>query len=394
VSPDHPEASPNFSSSLTKILVYESVVEGGFGKNLKLEDGALLELGRFEHSVSADSSDAPPGAPDAVPEAEASGTSSLAPDRRRRFSSFHFRKRDERRAAGPALAVVDVEPSAEEESKDKEEDIGVRITIRLAALDEQSTELTSPNEQVTYLHVVRFGVPGERDAGDVRPWVVKVVKREATVSVHLSTFLLEPKTTQIGPHTFQLHEIYGLTSHTSGSAAPTAPLPSTHTYPPADTIAEAPAGGEEDEALSECLVCLSSPREVVLLPCRHLVACKDCALNMVEFGAGGNIVQNEEPVEAGGDAAANGADVDANASTAATAGADAPVPITAVPSAPTPRRKRKAKGWFCPVCRQREFLVLVPIPLMLILQQRILLFSGSQQILHPLRQRKSNHQIL
>jgi len=77
----------------------------------------------------------------------------------------------------------------------------------------------------------------------------------------------------------------------------------------------------------------------VLLPCRHLVACKDCALNMVEFGAGGNITQ-----------AAEALNEDANAVNPATPG-------TATASAPVPpitnsRRKRKAKGWFCPVCRQ------------------------------------------
>lgn len=97
----------------------------------------------------------------------------------------------------------------------------------------------------------------------------------------------------------------------------------------------------EDDPSSECLLCLSSPREVVLLPCRHLVACKECALNMVEFGAGGHITQTEEPVAnaEGGDAPGEGADA-------------APTPATPAVLTPT-RRKRKAKGWFCPVCRQR-----------------------------------------
>ncbi|KAJ7152285.1 hypothetical protein C8R43DRAFT_1127364 [Mycena crocata] len=36
-------------------------------------------------------------------------------------------------------------------------------------------------------------------------------------------------------------------------------------------------------------------RRVVLLPCRHLVACRPCAVNMVEFGAGGAIVAEAEP---------------------------------------------------------------------------------------------------
>ena len=72
-------------------------------------------------------------------------------------------------------------------SKHKDDD-GVKVTIRLVALDEQETELASPNEQTTYLHIVRFGAKpevkeeGEKDkVEDSRPWVVKVVKREATV---------------------------------------------------------------------------------------------------------------------------------------------------------------------------------------------------------------------
>lgn len=181
------------NSALAKLLVYESVVEGGFAKTLKLDDGALLELGRFEHvhapanlveGKSADPTDAEAGAPDngAQP--------SVRNNARRRFTHFHFRKRSHNRSvSGPALAVVDAaEPAtvqdAKKPTKEEAEQNGVRVTIRLAALDEQGTELASPNEQVTYLHIVRFGTGGDADADaeDLRPWVVKVVKREATVS--------------------------------------------------------------------------------------------------------------------------------------------------------------------------------------------------------------------
>jgi hypothetical protein len=85
----------------------------------------------------------------------------------------------------------------------------------------------------------------------------------------------------------------------------------------------------------------------VLLPCRHLVACKDCALNMVEFGAGGYITQAAEAINEGANTA--------NPATPGTA-------TVSVPSPPVPptnsRRKRKAKGWFCPVCRQRKCIIL------------------------------------
>jgi hypothetical protein len=161
---------------------------------------------------------------------------------------------------------------------------------------------------------------------------------------------------QIGPHTFHLHEIYGLSSSSTSTAAPTAPLPVSHTYPPTDSGAQtSPAANEE--TVSECLVCLSSPREVVLLPCRHLVACKECALNMVEFGAGGNITHAEEPTEPTEPAPMA---ADENQAEAGTSGQAEPAPIQAPAPAPVPapRRKRKAKGWFCPVCRQRMSLIL------------------------------------
>ena len=211
---------------------------------------------------------------------------------------------------------------------------------------------------------------------------------------------------QIGPHTFHLHEIYGLSS---ASTQPTVPAvnPTAHTYPP---TASAPA---EDEPSSECLVCLSSPREVVLLPCRHLVACKECAINMVEFGAGGAIMHAEEPSATPEAQPAENAETpviddseppaitrgpvegdgpssvvlpeneEANAESSAiepsqaaaqpareedlvasSASAPPPGPATLVPPGPVeppttpapqnPRRKRRAKGWSCPVCRQRE----------------------------------------
>jgi len=81
---------------------------------------------------------------------------------------------------------------------------------------------------------------------------------------------------------------------------------------------------------------------------------------MVEFGAGGNISQPVEPVTPVPAAAAEG-----NETTGAAAGgADAIPPVITPMAAYSPtggttvapvtnsRRKRKAKGWFCPVCRQ------------------------------------------
>ncbi|KAF9073120.1 hypothetical protein BDP27DRAFT_1391127 [Rhodocollybia butyracea] len=357
--PGHPDAAPTplasdgASPKLSKFLVFESVVDGGYGNILKLEEGAILELGRFEtthedagkSSSDMNSASVPATSGASVPTAGAEAPSSAHPNSRRKRLTHLFTKRHNNRnmsVSGPALAVVDASspdnshPTEVDKLKKGDADDGIKVTIRIAALDEQGTELASPNEQVTYLSVERFGPKASpapevkpEDEEDTRPWVVKVVKREAT----------------IGAHTFHLHEIYGLTASSSSTHthAPTAPLPSTHTYPPVAGAPVVEPNDTNDDSPSECLLCLSSPREVVLLPCRHLVACKDCALNMVEFGAGGNITQPADEPPATADGAAEGGE----ASASGTGGGEATTP------APLPtRRKRKAKGWFCPVCRQ------------------------------------------
>ncbi|TEB23341.1 hypothetical protein FA13DRAFT_1914505 [Coprinellus micaceus] len=343
--PDAPPAPPHHPYA--KLLVFESVVDGGFGKHLKLDEGAVLELGHFEHLPSeAEQQQTPPPPSTVSPSNDEAAVTfqepATATRQRRRFTALRFRRThsSNRSISGPALAVVDAEPQPTQEGtnsteakKDstKPDDDGAKVVIRLAALDSQGTELANINEQVTYLHIVRLGpkptvAEGAEPTEDTRPWVVKVVKREAT----------------IGPHTFHLHEIYGLTSTAASKPATTTTQSpsSTHTYPPTN----------DTPAASECLLCLSSPREVVLLPCRHLVACKECALNMVEFGAGGNITQPEptsaSPAPAG--ALANGEEGGANEGVAAVPTPGGVITLTVNGA----RRKRKAKGWFCPVCRQ------------------------------------------
>ncbi|KAJ6588879.1 hypothetical protein B0H19DRAFT_1206055 [Mycena capillaripes] len=381
--PAHPDAPAHGGA----LRVFEAVVEGGFARALGPADAAVIELAHFERVPPA-SAAIPAAAATSAPSSAAPATSAAAPERKR-FTPFHFRRRNASTnvpaatpVAGAALAVVegDSSNSAKEGdgsvAGDGDDGKGVRVTIRLVALDAAGRELDSPNEQTVYLVVGRLGAApaaaaasgsdapaedatkdanakeGEADKDkdadtDTRPWLVRVVKREAT----------------IGPHTFQLHEIYGLSS------------------------AAAPA---DDPPERECLLCLSAPREVVLLPCRHLVACRPCAVNMVEFGAGGAIVADagaggggeaeeapaptttaanpttaatESPTEAvDGTSPVEGAEASPAEGEGATANAS-PVPAattttspaaaaTPAPAPMTTRRKRKAKGWFCPVCRQ------------------------------------------
>ncbi|KAF7341040.1 RING-type domain-containing protein [Mycena sanguinolenta] len=248
--PTHPDAPAHGGA----LRVFETVVEGGFGRALRPADAAVIELGRFERvpppassSPAANSSGSGAGGKEGAPAAtNGAGTE------RRQFTPFHFQRRANHSAtsttsttpapvAGAALAVVDEHTADNTGGKgDDEDEKGVRITIRLVALDANGRELDSPNEQTVYLVVGRLGAPhptsstpapgatstttpaaGEEAAaeaditdaantnsseeGDTRPWVVRVVKREAT----------------IGPHTFQLHEIYGLSS-AAGAPGPDA----------------------------------------------------------------------------------------------------------------------------------------------------------------------------
>jgi hypothetical protein len=199
--PDAPKPPVSIPGTNSKVLVFETVVPGGFGRHLELSQGAVLDLARFDCARTGDAG-TPDGeieeetevapAPTTGASASADGTTTsanitaatLAPagrSRRRRFTShFNFLKRPHhnRTAAGPALAVVDVDPNAANNAAaaangtaananasggkkgsggDDEDNEGVRVMIRLAALGEDGTELESVNEQVTYLHVVRVG---------------------------------------------------------------------------------------------------------------------------------------------------------------------------------------------------------------------------------------------
>jgi hypothetical protein len=146
-----------------------------------------------------------------------------------------------------------------------------------------------------------------------------------------------------------LKEIYGLASSSHNDA----PVAS------ADGAEGAHAATDDPMASTpnECIVCLTNPRDVVLLPCRHLVVCRECAVGMIEFGAGGKVARREDAAEAtgaGNDGAAGEASGEAGGS-GATNPLAAATGVAATTIGGRERRKKKGKGWFCPVCRQREY---------------------------------------
>ncbi|KAG8907635.1 hypothetical protein FRB99_003097 [Tulasnella sp. 403] len=329
-------------------VVFERVVDGGFGRSLKFDEhGAILELAKLDllqptlhgsqEIISHQGNDQPSSVngPRAHPDTTGAAT-------RKRFSAFHFRRRSiARDAVGPALQVVDADaethaarqsldgdhdhdddhipPAAVNSSRnpnmhiqDGKEDCGVKVIIRIEALDELDNPLKSRNAQLTYLHILRMATSapeGDNTESAVKPWVVKVVKREAV----------------IGAHTFRLQEIYGLATSNSAGDAPADPVePPSATYPPTGTTPN---------------VSYDTP------------ATEECAVNMVEFGAGGALTHEVEPTGmTNATETTNGDGVTPIDGSAAEQGNG--VPNVTAPSTDRPRRKRKAKGWFCPVCRQ------------------------------------------
>ncbi|WWC62456.1 uncharacterized protein I303_105052 [Kwoniella dejecticola CBS 10117] len=244
------------------------------------------------------------------------------------------------RANGAATAATAAGQAGEGEAngeaqKKKEIEKGMRLLIRIDGVGPEGQALPRKNAQLTHILISGTWVSDNNASttdttqtipsgpAGKRVWVVKVARREAV----------------IGSHTFLLKEIYGLSSTSTSSTS------NNTQYPPAadDPYASTP---------NECIVCLTSPRDVVLLPCRHLVVCRDCAVGMVEYGAGGKVGRREDGENGAADGAAAGTTPGAGASGSGTAAAPTPQVAGGTTTAGRERRKKKVKGWYCPVCRQ------------------------------------------
>ncbi|KAJ6622159.1 hypothetical protein B0H10DRAFT_2214524 [Mycena sp. CBHHK59/15] len=156
--PRPPDAPAHAPADFARLRVFETTAPGGFGKTLTAADAAVIELVRFERSATTPTPSAPPPAPATASTTEPAAPA--APPPRKRFTPFHFRRHN------------------------KHDADGVKITIRLVAIDAAGRELDSPNEQTVYLLVQRFGERASPNGEDARPWVVRVVKREATIGPH------------------------------------------------------------------------------------------------------------------------------------------------------------------------------------------------------------------
>ncbi|RXK41595.1 hypothetical protein M231_01094 [Tremella mesenterica] len=337
-----PEGKESFVLDEEPTVVYTGVHSGGFDQLFTLPASSALDLSSAIAPPPGSAEDMPRDSHDEKKlasnndtiRARTSQSAETNRSSRRRFGFFSRRQNEERDLEAANIEMTPRVPSAVEKEEEKEEEKGMRILIKIDALGAEGETLQRRNAQLTHILITGMWTADARAAPSTvtaapstptgkRVWVVKVVRREAI----------------IGPHTFLLKEIYGLSSagkDTTHNHASYPPGADDHAHE--DLYASTP---------NECIVCLTAPRDVVLLPCRHLVVCRECAVGMIEFGAGGKVSRRDdttaaEPAE--GDASPPAADV------------AVPTPVTPVAGGTTQtgreRRKKKPKGWYCPVCRQ------------------------------------------
>ena len=185
-----------------------------------------------------------------------------------------------------AQPVIEEETKEQRLAREKAERETLKVAIVVEALDEHARPLREPNLQTSYLRLTSLPVKksvAERLA-DLTSSTNGATAMDATVPAAAPAVgVVEPRTwssqvegqeAEIGPHRFQLQELYGLSSK-----------------PPA--VAPAPADGEDGEEGtggmapmdvdasngSECLICLSSPPTTLLLPCTHGL-CLECAVQL------------------------------------------------------------------------------------------------------------------
>lgn len=143
--------------------VYSSIFDGGFRRSLKVEDGATLELSHIlaslqnegqqqvqqqepqQQPVSSSTDTTAAAAPGEAASTDATrGATSQdisSSNAFKRLSALTFKRRHQRSyVSGPPLRVVDVDAMSEPTTLDKQKnDVNVRVSITLEALDEEGT---------------------------------------------------------------------------------------------------------------------------------------------------------------------------------------------------------------------------------------------------------------
>lgn len=265
--------------------VHSSQVRRGFAQPVKASLALQLELY------------APPSNPKAaVSSANAAPTSPKDPQSADSTSSKDPQQADAQASSSTSAPVISPDvrgidhestqprtptlpPIAPDETKEqrtareKLERETLKLAVVVEALDANGQPYPEPNLQTTYLRLTSLPIRAS-PASDL----ALEAPQPSTALPRLWTAHVEGQEAEIGSHRFQLQELYGLSSRP----------------PPikVEPAAEGAAGTGEDAGVvidvdnmsnvgSECLICLSSPTNTLLLPCTHGL-CLDCSIQLKE----------------------------------------------------------------------------------------------------------------
>ncbi|CAO1618111.1 unnamed protein product [Sympodiomycopsis kandeliae] len=186
----------------------------------------------------------------------------------------------------PTLAPIPSDETKEQRlAREKQERETLKLAVVVEALDENGQPFPEPNLQTTYLRLTSLPIrsPPNSNAAGNESLSNEMSGGQASSSTtnRLWTAHVEGQEAEIGSHRFQLQELYGLSSRPPPIQVDTS----------ADGVAA--AGGTTEDAGpvidvdnmgnvgSECLICLSSPTNTLLLPCTHGL-CLDCSIQLKE----------------------------------------------------------------------------------------------------------------
>ncbi|UZJ51166.1 hypothetical protein CBS101457_000486 [Exobasidium rhododendri] len=198
-------------------------------------------------------------------------------------------------------------------AREKAERETLKVTIVVEALDEDGKPLPEPNLQTTYLRVASLPMRIQNDeaivdaaniiddqgqGGSIQDVALPNEMEEGKEVLASSTITqakriwsvqIEGQEAEIGPHRFQLQELYGFSSR---------PPPASSTQEDdktegdgiegfdgdAEGLTPAPVvvnfdSLQQDGGATECLICLSAPPTTLLLPCTHGL-CLECAVQL------------------------------------------------------------------------------------------------------------------
>jgi len=287
--------------------VHASRLKKGFGKPLKAAIALELEL-YAPPKESGKKFEEGKGGSEVVREAE-----TPAIDASKRLGDDLIEPGDSMVPLQDPLARLNTVPVAETKeakaAREKAERETLKVTIVVEALDEDGKTLSEPNLQTTYLRVASLPIrpqqnqsvvdasnvlgedPGSGPIQDVALPAETEEGQEVLTSTNTQprriwSLQVEGQEAEIGPHRFQLQELYGLSSRP--------PPPQQEEHNEAEVIEGGDGDGEvvtpapamvdfsalhQEGGATECLICLSAPPTTLLLPCTHGL-CLECAVQL------------------------------------------------------------------------------------------------------------------